>query len=769
MGVKDGELAGFCHVATTDDPQEGEQMHRDGEERQPDEPPFATSSEQISQFSSVAADPISQFPSATCDGPESHEVSFACADSFEDVKLRELIDCDSEGPGSVDSLDIRRALGEQPGNSGGSHLDRVASSSLAQSPEMVHNLKHADTFKAMSQSLPVSAPKFMWETNSFLNSVFNPGASLVDQLFQPPSLKRPAPGFVDLTDVGLDEAPIVKALRKGTHKPVYLDSFSKSSVENDDSKRRSFLAGWVTLVLINCSAFNAFDDALSEAGGRERTVLTQSLGECLATKATSTIGKRLSSMTKYASFCESKGLKAFPLSEKCLYAYMSELHSNKQTSASAGKSFLESVRFSAAMLGLHGLDKDRVPQRVSGLAELLAKRAPHIQQASPLTVAQVSRLEEVCTSSESLQDRAATGALLLMLYSCARASDMARVLELVVDRVQCSDEEKPSDGIAGYLEARALHTKGARSQTHKRTLLPLVAPMVSVSGHEWWNSFIQAREALGLKVEGRLECPLLCRFDENGQPVPSALQASEIGCYLRNLLQVDHGKVNLVRSHSLKVTPLSWTAKAGVDMATRRSLGHHLDTNARSATIYARDAMAPPLRELCRVVRMISRSEFFPDNTRSGRFAQEMGERVPGPTVQDSDQETEESFEMPFSDRLAGDTDDSNTDQSSDASGPEDEDPLDTTTLWEMVEPKFRPNLVKVKPGFQTWMHCQSRVMHLLGLDSRRFVCGRLSSARYSQVLQGASSECTRCNTCYTNRAVIEEARLQYGHEGNGS
>ena len=115
---------------------------------------------------------------------------------------------------------------------------------------------------------------------------------------------------------------------------------------------------------------------------------------------------------------------------------MSELHSNKQTSASAGKSFLESVRFSAAMLGLHGLDKDRVPQRVSGLAELLAKRAPHIQQASPLTVAQVSRLEEVCTSSESLQDRAATGALLLMLYSCARASDMARVLELVVDRVQ---------------------------------------------------------------------------------------------------------------------------------------------------------------------------------------------------------------------------------------------------------------------------------------------------------------------------------------------
>ena len=508
--------------------------------------------EPFSQFSSAAVDPISQFSSAACDVPESSDLGFACADSSEDVMLRELIECGSEGLGSVDSLDIRRALGEGTCDAGVSHLDRTAALPSARDPEMVHNLKHADTFRAMSQSLAVSAPQYMWESNSFLNSVFNPGVSIVEQLFQPPSLKRPALGFVDLTDDVLDEAPIVKALRKGTPKPVYLDSFSKSSVENDDSKRRSFIAGWVTLVLINCSAFNAFDDALSGADGCERAILAQSLGECLATKATSTIGKRLSSMTKYASFCERKGLQAFPLSEKCLYVYMSELHSNKQTSASAGKSFLESVRFSAAMLGLHGLDKDRVPQRVSGLAEILAKRAPHIQQAAPLSVAQVSRLEEVCISSESLQDRAATGALLLMLYSCARASDMARVLEVVVDRVQCDEEVVPADGIAGYIEARALHTKGARSQTHKRTLLPLVAPMVSVSGREWWNSFLQAREALGLKVEGKLECPLLCRFDESGKPVPSALQASEIGCYLRNLLQVAHGKVNLLRSHSLK-------------------------------------------------------------------------------------------------------------------------------------------------------------------------------------------------------------------------
>ena len=117
------------------------------------------------------------------------------------------------------------------------------------------------------------------------------------------------------------------------------------------------------------------------------------------------------------------------------------------------------------------------------------------------------------------------------------------------------------------------------------------------------------------------------------------------------------------------------------------------------------------LRELGRVINMIAKKEFFPDNTRSGRFRSEHANGEPAVTAQDSGAETEESYEMPFSERLAGDTDDSNTDRSSDASESLDDDPLDTTTLWDLVEPKYRPNQVQVKPGFSTWMHSQSRVM----------------------------------------------------------
>ena len=84
----------------------------------------------------------------------------------------------------------------------------------------------------------------MWETDGFLGTVFGQGGSVVDQLFNTFPLKRPAPSFIDITDDRMDEAPVVKALRKGAVKPIYLNSFSRASSENEGSKRGSFLSGW---------------------------------------------------------------------------------------------------------------------------------------------------------------------------------------------------------------------------------------------------------------------------------------------------------------------------------------------------------------------------------------------------------------------------------------------------------------------------------------------------------------------------------------------
>ena len=101
----------------------------------------------------------------------------------------------------------------------------------------------------------------------------------------------------------------------------------------------------------------------------------------------------------------------------------------------------------------------------------------------------------------------------------------------------------------------------------------------------------------------------------------------------------------------------------------------------------------------------------------------------PAPTAQtemDSDAEPRCSSEMPFSERLAGDTDDSNTDTSSDAGEISDGEVLDTTTLWELVEPRRRPNLVQIKPGLETCMDaCPMGLKHLRGLNKKRVVVAK--------------------------------------------
>ena len=75
-----------------------------------------------------------------------------------------------------------------------------------------------------------------------------------------------------------------------------------------------------------------------------------------------------------------------------------------------------------------------------------------------------------------------------------------------------------------------------------------------------------------------------------------------------------------IGAHSMKATLLSWAAKFGIDKATRRTLGYHVEPGDRSVETYSRDAMAAPLRHLDRVLEAVRRGTFHPDSTRSGFF-----------------------------------------------------------------------------------------------------------------------------------------------------
>jgi len=61
-------------------------------------------------------------------------------------------------------------------------------------------------------------------------------------------------------------------------------------------------------------------------------------------------------------------------------------------------------------------------------------------------------------------------------------------------------------------------------------------------------------------------------------------------------------------------------AKFGCGITTREILGGHV-SHLKSVLTYSRDGLAGPLRELEQVLESIRGGKFFPDASRSGRFA----------------------------------------------------------------------------------------------------------------------------------------------------
>ena len=613
---------------------------------------------------------------------------------------------------------------------------------------------HSATQRGFAQILDLQKPQFIWEQDSFLSAVFGKG-NVVDDLFPHVSLKRPASLPVDLTGDEAEEAPIHKALRRGQFRALYSRAIKHSAVVHEETQRANFMAGWTSIVLLNLFAFAAFDKARCENLETElRAVVYTTVVECLSRKATSTVGKRLGAIRRFAEFCTARALPPFPLDDSCMHAYLLCLSTDARARGSSGKSFLEAVRFTSSMLGLRSKELQLISQRVTGLADSLVKQAPVIEQAIALTVEQIKKIEMICCNSESLQDRALVGGILLMIYGSARASDMARAIKLLVDRDVRLLEERDANEPEGFIELAVLGNKGARSDVHRQMLLPVVAPMMSLSGAKWWDAFLEARMALGLETEGRLKWPLLCRFDSDGKPLEQNLTASEIGELLRQCLNIRTERRNVVRSHSCKVTILSWLAKYGTELHVRRLVGHHLDVGAKSAETYARDSMAPAMRAVAQVVNAVIQGVFAPDVTRSGRFLK------PPPkdnSTTNDGENSDGSYEFPFSDddHVGGDTDATATDSSSDAGSTSSETVNDATTLWELLRPELRPALVDVGTNLEKYTHTISFVVHLKQPTEKKFLCGRVCNNRYESRSLDASEECPKCTTCFGSKEAL--------------
>ena len=599
--------------------------------------------------------------------------------------------------------------------------------------------------RLMAETLSIEAPKHFWEQDPFLKSMFGQ-ESVADMVLGAPRLKRPLGGAIAVESID-DEPQVVQEFKKRVHKPIPLHAkvLKHFNITDMDSKRSALVSDWASMVAIDVHSFAM--GAMLDEEGITRAGLLSSVAACMATKATATIHRRFCALNRFAKWAGQAGRELFPVKERVVFEYLTMLQDELSTAPSAGQSLLQAINFTIGVLGLKTNFDEVGQQRVRGVAEAMARSGAPVRQASPLTVEQVKRLETLACVVEDAADRATLGGLLILMYSCSRHSDSLRIESIIVDMDELADYDQDASEPFGYIELLVLNHKAARSVKMKRTYLPMVCPMFSLSGEPWFLAWMEARTSLGMTYAGAVEYPLLCRFDEGGKPVKEEITASEVGALLREALDIRSEPPHAVRSHSLKCTPLSWASKGGLSLPTRRILGHHLDPGARSAEIYGRDTIAPSIRKLCSLLHAIKVGRFRPDCTRSGRFVKKPGEaEVAVEGVQSSDESNPTDSEV-------------STDVADEDDVEDEETYGKRRFLTHMAFPNLRASTVTVPADFHTWRHRSSGVQHLQEAQNQTFLCGRKITGRYVTIDEGPLVEVQICQGCMKSKAAAAASR----------
>ena len=234
------------------------------------------------------------------------------------------------------------------------------------------------------------------------------------------------------------------------------------------------------------------------------------------------------------------------------------------------------------------------------------------------------------------------------------------------------------------------------------------------------------------------ELPLLPQPAGNGwRRVP--MTASMGGDWLRKILVAlgfDHNQVKDIGTHSCKATCLSWMSKAGIDIASRRLLGYHVDPSTKTCLVYSRDAASGPLRELDKVIGWIRELRFDPDSTRSGYFNVPVGTAAP------------ETVDVGEEDDSASDTEDSADEE------PSEEQQRDLERATDDVVGEWNEHSTVEGLQLETeptlFQNRNTRYYHVCADESEmHFRCGREISASYNRVQCRPRFFSPQCSICF--------------------
>ena len=347
----------------------------------------------------------------------------------------------------------------------------------------------------------------------------------------------------------------------------------------------------------------------------DERAIEELVADTFGTRADSTLARRGIALQMFVRWLRRAGGTDQPITEPLVYEYLVDMR-HEGAPATRAQSFLEALRFAGGLVGL-SVPVDLCSARVRGAAARAYSRLRARRPAVPLTVDMVRGLEMLVVTAPSLATRFKAGVLCFALHARGRASEVARCMgHPLADLVVASSGRCAG----GFLEYGAGNTKTATGR-RRRLVLPLVAPALGVAAGDavpWGAAWRATWAEAGLTADRR--APLL---PASGLPRPGAKPAgaAEVTRLLRSLLVAAGFAQDVAKqftSHSLKATTLSWAAKAGMPMSSRRPLGGHCKADEAAPRAYSRDELAAPLRRLAAVYADIRCGVFEPDHTRSG-------------------------------------------------------------------------------------------------------------------------------------------------------
>ena len=291
--------------------------------------------------------------------------------------------------------------------------------------------------------------------------------------------------------------------------------------------------------------------------------------------------------------------------------------------------------------------------------------------------------------------------------------------------------------------------------------MPLVAPVLGVSGVDWTAFWLCACDKLG--VDWNTEpFGALCRAaSHDGTLCKRSCTTEEIGIFLNKILQTN-AESNLT-SHSLKHTTLSWAAAYGLDEPSRTLLGHHELQGAKALAVYSRDMLTKPLQLFCSMLTNIRLDHFRPDESRTSRMvdllkidsnqhATAQGGHADVFACKADDRVLEEDASCVPTTPLGNES--HGVPQEEDDGGESSEIASTDSSSYDSSSDKGEQNAEYHIPG-PVWRNIRSHVVHKCATVSRHTLCGRLVDTTHFELLEGGCSTLNaRCSRCFKGETI---------------